>query len=359
MGPFKRYLKSAMHVTKTQLYTPTPNATNIYLFLGTGARLPSFPHGMKENCWVADREREDGDGDHPADISLGYGSDGVRILTFRPAPKTRSPFASVGCPSRPPFRGFYLVSQHCRLRRRYGRHVPVDTTDQHGEISDDLSDEDELETPPAFVCLLIRGVPAVKEDSDKELQPQDPTHGHGRDLEGDARDDDVVSGIQQFLIVPPGGRSDTAARGLQNQRADITADENPGEQLGFQARVLGAQVEDDMFQGQIDTGGDEGGRENQAHDLELEAALVPGVIPQQYSTDIPRHFHQSADGQRDEQGPCSKIEPVSDLEDAAYAEEGGKEDVSALVWDISVCCRLNRTEGTDFCTITEAAHGGV
>ena len=72
-------------------------------------------------------------------------------------------------------------------------------------------------------------------------------------------------------------RSDTTPRCLQDQRPNIASDEYPREQLRLESRMLGAQVEDDVFQGEVDSGGDEGGREDETDDLEFEGGGDQGL----------------------------------------------------------------------------------
>lgn len=155
----------------------------------------------------------------------------------------------------------FSVLQEDREGKREGINIPVDTTDQNGDVSEDLADNDPFDIPPDGGLLPGQPSPSFR-IPDEELQPKEPTHGHRRNLERDTRDDDVVSCLQQADVRIPRCGCNAAPCCLKDERAHIAADEDPGEEGGFEAGVLRAQGEDDVFQGEVDACRDERGCED-------------------------------------------------------------------------------------------------
>lgn len=101
----------------------------------------------------------------------------------------------------------------------------------------------------------------------------------------DAGHHEVVSRFLHGVAVF-GGCSEGTADSLENEGEDVAGDENPCVHAGLDAGEFGADFEDDMFEGEVDAGGDEGGGDDQAADLDLETIGIPGVVVEHDATDI-------------------------------------------------------------------------
>jgi len=73
---------------------------------------------------------------------------------------------------------------------------------------------------------------------------------------------------------------------LEHERQEIAADEDPGVPLCRDARGFGAKGEDHVFEGEVDAGGEKGGRDDEAGDLDVEAVIVIRVAVEHYPADI-------------------------------------------------------------------------
>lgn len=87
-----------------------------------------------------------------------------------------------------------------------------------------------------------------------------------------------------------GGSGDATACTLEDEGQDVTADEEPGVPVWSEAGPAFAEVDDDVLEGEVDACSDEGGRDDQTADLDLEAELVPGVVPEENAAYISDAF---------------------------------------------------------------------
>ena len=105
---------------------------------------------------------------------------------------------------------------------------------------------------------------------------KDREHDERGDLPGDTGHHEIVADLLRGFRVCC--RGDAAACALQDEGEQITEDEDPGVELGADAGVGAADGEDEVFEREVDARGDEGGRDDQAADLDVEAVLVPWVV---------------------------------------------------------------------------------
>ena len=111
--------------------------------------------------------------------------------------------------------------------------------------------------------------------------PEDQQRG---DLPGDTGHHEVVPDILVGLGIGCGG--DASARALEDEREQIAEDEDPGVEFGSYPGVVAADGQDEVFQGQVDAGGDEGGGDDEAGDLDVEARVIEWVVVEQYAADV-------------------------------------------------------------------------
>lgn len=81
---------------------------------------------------------------------------------------------------------------------------------------------------------------------------------------------------------------------MENKRQDITCDEDAGVPDRRQTRPRLAEVDDDVFECKVYSGGDEGGRDNQAANLHLKTRLVEGVVVHDKTTSVADYLAQAA-----------------------------------------------------------------
>lgn len=86
----------------------------------------------------------------------------------------------------------------------------------------------------------------------------------------------VADVLHIAAVIGRGG--DAAARALQDEREQVAQDEDPGIVFGPDAGEVPADGEDEVFEGEVDPRGEEGGRYDQAADLDVEAVAVEGVV---------------------------------------------------------------------------------
>jgi len=64
---------------------------------------------------------------------------------------------------------------------------------------------------------------------------------------------------------------------LHEDGDEVAGDEDPGVVFGRETGVLRAEVQDEVFEGEVDGGGEEGGGEDETADLDVEVGLVVSV----------------------------------------------------------------------------------
>ena len=98
-----------------------------------------------------------------------------------------------------------------------------------------------------------------------------------------------------------------------------------------------AQREDDVLEGEVDAGRDEGGRRRRTHDLQLEGVFVPRVVMHEDPSDVPGHLEKAAHHQRDHQRPRPEVHADAELRQPQHAIKDREEDIAAEVWVVAVC----------------------
>lgn len=135
------------------------------------------------------------------------------------------------------------------------------------------------------VTLLLLLLMMMTTHPPEEVERQQSKPGEDRHLQNNARDDDIVPYPQSLRVRLRGG-VDAAADALQDEAEDVEGDEDPGVQAGLQAGQPGADGQGDVLEGEVDAGADEGGRQDEADDLDLEAVQGPRVAVQQEAADV-------------------------------------------------------------------------
>lgn len=98
---------------------------------------------------------------------------------------------------------------------------------------------------------------------------------HGCNLNSNTRDHNVGARIRSTAIRRC---SNSSSNSLNDNAESITGNEDPSIQFRLKTRVLWAQSHDNVLQGEVDAGGEEGRCDDEAHDLDLEADPVPRVV---------------------------------------------------------------------------------
>ena len=124
-----------------------------------------------------------------------------------------------------------------------------------------------------------------------------------------------------------GHAGDPAPRRLQHQTQHIAGDENPRITPGRDPGILAPERRHDPAQRQIQAGGQEGGRDGQAHDLHEEAVLVEGVVVRHQPADVAEHFEGAAadegDAEAEEAAGEGRLGEVAEEGEGEEHEEGG------------------------------------
>ncbi len=144
----------------------------------------------------------------------------------------------------------------------------VDTAGEDGDVCDDETSNEKLEAmgckkAGAAGCKATSSADRIVEDECTEAEESD-------DLPHDTSDHKIRA---DFLTARAWSRArgQASTSALEDEGKDVAADEDPGVELGAEAGGVGAQFDDDVFEGEVDAGGDEGGGDDQAADLGFEA----------------------------------------------------------------------------------------
>lgn len=98
-----------------------------------------------------------------------------------------------------------------------------------------------------------------------------------KDLKDDTSNHQICADVLHFGATVR-SRCDTTTCALENEREDIASDEDASVPHGSKTRPSFTEADDDMLEREIDAGGDESGRNNEAADLDDEAAVVDRVV---------------------------------------------------------------------------------
>lgn len=128
--------------------------------------------------------------------------------------------------------------------------------------------------------VLVEGDGAVAphraQRAHREVAGQGQKDEQGEGLEGEPRHHREVAVVRHLLARGVPGRQG-AAGGLQDQRDDVAADEDAGNVLWRDSRVLGAEGNDDAGEGEVDGRRKEGRGEREGGELRDETDLVLSV----------------------------------------------------------------------------------
>jgi len=98
---------------------------------------------------------------------------------------------------------------------------------------------------------------SIPENLPGEIHAQAREDGQREDLRDQARDHDIDALVQERLLLCDG--RDGAAGSLQDDGHDVGADEDVRVGVGRDARVLGAEEQDEALEHDVQTRGEEGG----------------------------------------------------------------------------------------------------
>ena len=166
---------------------------------------------------------------------------------------------------------------------------------------------------------------AVLVGSEAVVSDQDAEGEQRKDLPRDPGHHEVVAEVLGATGVCRSG--DAAAGALQDEGEQIAQDEDPGVVLRPDAGVVAADGQHEVFQGEVDARGEEGGRDDQAGDLDVEAVAVKRVVVQHDTPDVADRFAETAKAQRDHVGPRAPSYARDEVEYQADGEEDEEEIV--------------------------------
>lgn len=159
--------------------------------------------------------------------------------------------------------------------------IPVDASDQDDEVStrDGIAELLKVgvipELPP--VCALSLRARKPLPHSDIVVRAEDTKRNEHDDLQRNTRNDGSVAALLQLAVGLAAGSCDAATDGLDDEAAQIGGEEDERVPARGDAGDGGVEVDGDVLEGEVDGDADEGGRDDDGADLELEAAVVPGV----------------------------------------------------------------------------------
>jgi len=155
--------------------------------------------------------------------------------------------------------------------------------------------------------------PAQRLEHKVERQCYEHTQRH--DLEGKSSDHYVIA----RRGTPVGvrfGACKAATTSLQKEGDDITRDEDARVGERFNARILGAEGDDDSRQGEIDAGRHEGWSNRKAADLHEESILIKRIVVAYNSSNVANHLYYAATDHGN--GEADEALRQRSLEDEAY-----------------------------------------
>lgn len=115
----------------------------------------------------------------------------------------------------------------------------------------------------------LREPATAKVDPDKVFDKEASEDCEDNYLEDDTRKHQVASNIDGVRTVGSAGSS-ASTSALEDERKQVAADEDPSVPVWWYAREFLAEGVDEMFQREVNPGGNEGWRNNQAADLHIK-----------------------------------------------------------------------------------------
>ena len=173
------------------------------------------------------------------------------------------------------------------------------------------------------------------------VEPHEATEDEqGYDLPHNTCDHHIIPRVQQVgVIVGCGG--DATSGALKDQGEDIREDEDPGVEPRAEDAELRAELDDDVFEGQVYTRGDEGWGDDQTADLGLEARAGPSVGVHNNAANVADCLGETAEGEGDPEGPCSVANALDQLDQTAETEERAEKSIGAEIWFVAVDCQVH------------------
>lgn len=162
-----------------------------------------------------------------------------------------------------------------------GCDIPVDASDQDNDESTrhgitELLKVGVVPELPSIRPLSLRAshvlphtniVIGAKESKDDE----------NNDLQRNTSDDGTITALLKLAVGLSSGSGDAASDGLDDEAAQVGGEEDDWVPARGDAGDGRVEVDGDVLEGEVDGDADEGGREDDCADLELEGAVVPGV----------------------------------------------------------------------------------
>lgn len=184
-----------------------------------------------------------------------------------------------------------------------------------------LTPEEEAEALRA-AHLRVGGVRLLRVlvDGPGELGADEDEGEHGDDLGGETGDHEVDADLRHAVGV--GGRGDGAAGGLEDQGEEIAADEEAGDELRGEPREAGPVDGDDAREAEVDGGGEEGGADGQADEVDDEGVVVEVVLPEHDAAGVADDFEARAADDGHEVAPCAVFDGEADACEQAEPENG-------------------------------------
>lgn len=113
-----------------------------------------------------------------------------------------------------------------------------------------------------------------------------------------------------------------------------------------------------MLEAEVHGTGDEGGRDDEAANLDLEADGVEGVVPEHDTAYVADSFTQATQGHANHVSPCLVSDAESELNEETEAEETCEEAVPANAGIVAIECSLYGTQGRGNINIGTVLGGG-
>jgi hypothetical protein len=98
---------------------------------------------------------------------------------------------------------------------------------------------------------------------------------------------------------------------------------------------------------QINSGRQEGRRDDEAADLRVEARAGPRVVVQDYAAHVADCLAQAAEAHGDHEGPCFELEALDELDGEEDAEGAAEEGVHGEGGVVAVDCLVDWAQGGD------------
>jgi len=161
-----------------------------------------------------------------------------------------------------------------------------DATNEDGEVCQAKASNEELE---ALVVQELDGggleTCAVSAGPDEIVRNQDAEDDEGKDLPDDTGHHEIVAGLLHSGSALGGG-GNTSSGSLEDEGEQIAEDKDPRVIFSSDAGEVIANLQDDVLEREVDSGGEEGRCDDYAADLNVEAGTVPWVGVEHNATNV-------------------------------------------------------------------------